>query len=115
MEDEVSEVLPVRYSVLIRLCVVYECSEEDQRPRLRLELTLGDARCPEERLRAMFHDVDQLAIASHALWGFNVVRITSIAVRQWESARYRVSEEENGNFSFYCKGFDVRLETPELA
>jgi hypothetical protein len=65
------------------------------------------------RLHLSFDHVTTLKINPHGFIQIPVFEIVSIQEYQWEGLKYRVSDTEENQLSFYCKQFEVEIVNQE--
>lgn len=63
----------------------------------------------DQKLAVTFFDVSELKIGNTGGILGLFIEITDISNYQWEGIKYKVKEEEEETFAFYCKSFEFEV------
>lgn len=114
--DQYWSLNPRLFSVLDKLNIYQKSTGGSPAHMLSLEIWFRASENEDDdfrRLHLSFDNVTTLKINPHGFIQIPVLEIVSIQEYQWEGLKYRVSDTEENQLSFYCKQFDVEIANKE--
>jgi hypothetical protein len=103
-----------KFPLLARIDIHQIWSDNEIPPDLQVELEMRSRQVgSHEALILQFLGVRELRFSqpSLSLLQITLLEISSIKDRGWETLRYKVKDEEDGNLSFFCADFHADIKT----